>query len=62
MGKDSWFTMNILQIDDQFLTDDLDTWSQSQACQSSQQNILPVNAVNDSAERGVQLSSDFLYY
>ena len=52
--------MNILQIDDQFLTDDLDTWSQSQACQSSQRNILAVNVVNDSAERGIKLSSDFL--
>ena len=27
----SWFTMNILQIDDQFLTDDWDTWSHFQA-------------------------------
>ena len=53
VGKDSWFTMNILQIDDQFLTDDVDTWSQSQACQSSQRNILAVNVVNNSAERGV---------
>ena len=60
VGKDSWFTMNILQIDDQFLTDDLDTWSQSRACQSSQRNILAVNLVNDSAERGEKLSSDFL--
>ena len=59
-GKDSWFTMNILQIDNQFLTDDVDTWSQSQAYQSSLRNILAVNVVNDSVERGVKLSSDFL--
>ena len=51
-GKDSWFNMNILQIDDQFLTDDVDTWSQSQAYQSSLWNILAVNVV--------KLSSDFL--
>ena len=54
------FTMNILQIDDQFLTDDVDTWSQSQAYQSSLGNILAVNVVNNSAECGVKLSSDFL--
>ena len=53
-GKDSWFTMNILQIDDQFLNDDVDTWSQSQAYQSSLRNILAVNAANDSAKSGVK--------
>ena len=59
-GKNSWFTMNILQIDDQFLTDNVDAWLQSQASQSSLRNILAINVVNDSAERGVKLSSDFL--
>ena len=30
-SKDSWLTTSILQLDDQqFLTDDADTWSQSQ--------------------------------
>ena len=61
--KETWFTMNILQIDDQFLTDDVDTWSQSgsqsQAYQSSLRNILAINVVNDSAG-GVKLRSDFL--
>ena len=55
--------MNILQIDDQFLTDDVDTWSQPQACQvyqSSLRNVLAVNVVNDSAERRVKISSNFL--
>ena len=60
-GKNSWFTMNILQIDDQFLTDNnVDAWLQSQAYQSSLRNILAINVVNDSAERGVKLSPDFL--
>ena len=44
----------------QFLTANVDTWSQSQAHQSSLRNILAVNVVNDSAEREVKLSSDFL--
>ena len=56
-GKDSWFTMNILQIDNQFLTDDVDTWSQSQAYQSSLRNILAVNVVNNSVKHGVKLGS-----
>ena len=60
-GKDSWFTMNILQIDDQlFLTYDVDTWSQSRAYQSSLRNILAVDVMNNLAERGIKLSSDFL--
>ena len=41
--------MNILQIDDQFVTDDVDTWSQSQAYQSSLANILAFNVVNNQA-------------
>ena len=52
--------MNILQIDDQFLTEDVDTWSQSRVYQSSLRNILAVDVVNNSAERGIKLSSDFL--
>ena len=40
-GKGSWFTMNILQITDQFLIDDVDTWPQSQAYQSSREMFLP---------------------
>ena len=54
-AKDSWLAMNNLQIDGQFLTDDVDTWSQSQAYQSSLRNVLVVNVVNDSAERKAQL-------
>ena len=49
-------SIKIALIHDQI--DDVDTWSQSQT--SSLRNILAVNVVKDSAERGVKLSSDFL--
>ena len=59
--------MNILQTDDQFLADHVhvDAWSQSQAIseqayQPSLRNVFAIDVVNNSAERGVKLSSDFL--
>ena len=59
--------MNILQTDDQFLADHVhvDAWSQSQAIseqayQPSLRNVLAIDVVNNSAERGVKFSSDFL--
>ena len=59
-GKDSWFTMHTLQLDDSFLADSVDTWPQSPAFQTSAVNVRAINVVNDAAERGVKLSSDYL--
>ena len=60
VGADSWLTFNILQLDPQFLVDDVESWTRSDAYQSSLENLRAVNVVNDCAERGVKLSSDFL--
>ena len=59
-GKDSWFTMNILQINDKFLADNVDTWPESSAYLQSLSNVGAVNVINDAEERGVKLSADFL--
>lgn len=60
VGTDSWFMFNILQLNSDFLTKDIGEWKESDAYQNSQTNIQALNVVNDCAERGVKLSSDFL--
>ena len=45
-------SIKIALIQDQI--DDVDTWSQSQAYQSSLRNILALNVVNESAESDVE--------
>lgn len=60
VGNDSWFLFNILQLDSEFLTEAVVDWPTCASYQASMINIQALNVVNDSAERGVKLSSDFL--
>jgi hypothetical protein len=60
VGVDSWFVFEILKLDPDFLTEEVEAWSTSVAYQSSLKNLQAINVVNDCAERGVKLSSDFL--
>ena len=60
VSQDSWFTLQILEIDHEFLAEDVGSWSNSVAYQASVVNVDAMNVVNDCAERGVKLSSDFL--
>lgn len=57
---DSWYVFHLLQLDPQFLTEDVTAWPSSATYQSSLINLRALNVVNDCAERGVKLSSDFL--
>ena len=57
---DSWYTFHLLQLGSEFLAEDVEAWSNSSSYQSSLINIKALNVVNDCAERGVKLSSDFL--
>ena len=59
VGTDSWFLFHILQLDPQFLTDDVTNWPESASYQTLLTNLQALNVVNDWAERGVKLSSDF---
>ena len=60
VAQDSWFLLNSLQIDHEFLKEPAETWSHSTSYQASLKNIDALNVVNDCAERGIKLSSDFL--
>ena len=57
---DSWFILDLLQLVYQFLTEDVDKLSDLLSYKTSLQNIGALNVVNDSAERGVKLISDFV--
>lgn len=59
-GSNSWFTLRILQIDHEFLADKVENWPLCAAYQSSIVSVGAINVINDTAERGVKLSSDFL--
>jgi len=60
VGEDSWFTVHRLQLDADFLELPVGQWSESAAYIGSAENVAAVNVVNDCAERGVKLASDFV--
>lgn len=60
VNQDSWFTLHVLQINPDFLTEDVNDWPNSPSYQESVANVDAINVINDCAERGVKLSSDFL--
>jgi len=55
-----WYTFEILQLDSTFLNEDVSDWKSSDKYLAAITNIESLNAINDGAERGVKLSSDFL--
>ena len=51
----------LLKLKDNFhLTDDADTWSQSEVYQSSMRNVLAISVVKDTTDCGAKSRSDFL--
>jgi hypothetical protein len=57
---DSWLFFKLLDMDVGFLQHDVVTWPGQASYLSSKMKTAAVNVVNDSAERGVKLSADFL--
>ena len=59
--EDSWFIFTLLQLDDDtFLNNEVESWPSNVAFNSALENTAAINVVNDCAERGVKLSSDFI--
>ena len=56
---DSWFLFESLQLQPQFLREEVMTWSSSSSYKTSLENVRAINVINDSAERGVKMCSDF---
>ena len=55
-----WYTFHLLQLNPAFMIEDVANWPLSVAYQQSLENLQAVNVINDCAERGVKLGSDFL--
>lgn len=59
VGKDSWFLFHLLKIDSKFLTAEVELWPECASYQEAFVNLQSLIVVNDCAERGIKLSSDF---
>ena len=60
VGHDSWAMIGLLKLDCSFLDRAVATWSECPAYKISAATAKSLNVVNDCAERGVKLSTDFL--
>ena len=59
-NADCWFGLYQLDIDPSFLALGVEEWTTSEAFQVGVANVRAINVVNDCAERGVKLTSDFV--
>ncbi|KAJ4930285.1 hypothetical protein JOQ06_019290 [Pogonophryne albipinna] len=59
-NPDCWFGMHQLHIDPAFLSLTVEDWATSASFQAGVVNVRAINVVNDCAERGVKLTSDFV--
>ena len=59
-NPDCWFGMHQLNIDPAFLSLNVEDWATSASFQAGVVNVRAINVVNDCAERGVKLTSDFV--
>lgn len=57
VGADSWF---LFYLDSKFLLEDVSEWSNSASYTTSLTKLQAINVVNDCAERGVKLTTDFI--
>ena len=56
---DSWYTVSLLELDMNFLSENVDCWEISESYIISLHNVNSLNFTNDPAERAVKLSADF---
>ena len=58
--EDSWFMFRLLDLDSDFLLEDVDKWDDLTSFMTSKCKARSLNVTNDAAERAVKLSTDFL--
>ena len=61
ISRDSWFFFQSLKISTEFLVIPASEWDSLLEYQSAKAKVQSIKVVNDSAERGVKLASDFLH-
>src|SRR6218665_1570659 len=60
VGRDSWYTFETLKLDSTFFNKGVSDWESCDEYLAAITSTESLNAINDGAERGVKLSSDFL--
>lgn len=60
LNNDSWFLFHSLKLPCEFLKEDVATWNTLDSYKLCLEHVRSINVVNDGAERGVKLTSDFL--
>ena len=60
VGNDSWIFFDCLKIDPTFLDKPVQSWEEDECYMATKLVVDNLRVVNDSAERGVKLASDFL--
>ena len=61
VNQDSWFFFKSLKINHSFLSYPSLTWSTFPEFEEAKATVKSLHVINDSAERGVKLTSDFLH-
>ena len=56
----SWDFFTILRVEADWLTWPMDKWEESEDYQKARQFVTTVKVVNDAAERGIKLASDYV--
>lgn len=57
---DSWFIFKVLNLNSEFLSLPIIQWKESESYLDAASKVTLLNVVNDSAERGIKLSTDYL--
>ena len=60
VSSDSWLFFQLLQIDVKFIQHSVVVWLSEPSYLTSKASTTALNVVNDSSERGVKLSADYL--
>ena len=59
-GPDSWFFFKALDLNADFINQPVESWQENSCYKAALETITSIKVVNDAAERGVKLASDFL--
>jgi len=59
LSTDSWFAVKLLNLDMGFLEEPVDKWQKMESFQLSASKVDNIKVINDAAERGVKLTTDY---
>ena len=60
INTDSWFLFRVMRLDTTFLATPVESWEDQPSYRKARRTVNNMEVVNDAAERGVRLASDYL--